>query len=77
MRSRTFPSFMLGVLLLLVTACGGSAPALPQSTKPAVTGLPLLHPPVERSCPCQRHTPRQAGIFSSSSQMCLSLPPVQ
>jgi hypothetical protein len=37
MRSRTFPSFMLGVLLLLGTACGGSAPALPQGTKPAVT----------------------------------------
>ena len=37
MRSRTFPSVMLGVLSLLGTACGGSAPALPQSTKPSVT----------------------------------------
>src|SRR5690348_17130892 len=37
MRSRAFPSFMLGVLLLLGTACGGRAPALPQGTKPSVT----------------------------------------
>jgi hypothetical protein len=37
MRSRTVLSTMLGVLLLLGTACSGSAPALPQSTKPSVT----------------------------------------
>ena len=36
MRRRTFPSFMLGILLLLITACGCSAPALPQGTKPSV-----------------------------------------
>jgi hypothetical protein len=43
MRSRTFPSIMLGVLLLLGTACGSSTPPLPQSTKPAVT-VPRVTP---------------------------------
>jgi hypothetical protein len=43
MSGRTFPNIMLGALLLLVTACGGSTPALPQSTKPAVT-IPQVTP---------------------------------
>src|SRR5215470_206440 len=43
MSSRTFPRIMLGLLLLLVTACSSSTPALPQSTKPTVA-IPQVTP---------------------------------
>jgi hypothetical protein len=43
MRSRTSPSIMLGFLLLLVTACSSSTPALPQSTKPTAA-IPQVTP---------------------------------
>jgi hypothetical protein len=48
MRSRTFPSIMLGILLLLVTACGSSARPLPHSTKPAVA-VPQVTPTASSS----------------------------
>ncbi len=37
MRNRTFPRIILGLLLLLVTACSSGTPALPQGTKPPAT----------------------------------------
>jgi hypothetical protein len=43
MRNRTFPSIMLGFLLLLVTACSSGTPALPQSTKPPAA-IPQVTP---------------------------------
>jgi hypothetical protein len=66
MRSRTFPSIMLGFLLLLVTACSSGTPTLPQSTKPPATisqVTPTLAPTSAALLPVPTTHPSPGGHF--------------